>query len=89
MESGDLHAHHVSSDRGRYILVSFRARASGPPDVAVLSLAAVAYAAVTALTIYTASHIERRVSHRTRSLLERIAGILLTAIAVVALLTVP
>lgn len=64
------------------ILVSFRARASGVGEVAVLSLAAVAYAGVTALTIYTASYIERRVSHRTRALLERIAGILLTAIAV-------
>jgi multiple antibiotic resistance protein len=64
------------------ILVSFRARAGDLGEVALLSVTALAYAAVTALTLYVASYLERRVSRRTRDLLERIAGILLTAIAV-------
>lgn len=64
------------------ILVSFRSQVDGIMDVTILSIAALAYAAVTAITVYLSGHVERRVSPKTRTLLERIAGILLTAIAV-------
>ncbi|MBZ4397666.1 MarC family protein [Myxococcus sp. AS-1-15] len=64
------------------ILVSFRAQAERLLDVVALSIAALAYAAVTGLTVFISGHIERRVTPKTRTLLERIAGILLTAIAV-------
>ena len=64
------------------ILVSFRTQADSLPDVIALSVAGLAYAAVTGLTVYLSGHLERRVSQRARSFLERIAGILLTAIAV-------
>jgi multiple antibiotic resistance protein len=64
------------------ILVCFRSQAASLREVTALSVAALAYAAVTAITLYLSGHLERRVSHRTRGLLERIAGILLTAIAV-------
>jgi multiple antibiotic resistance protein len=64
------------------ILVSFRSQAINTAEVLVLSVASVAYAAVTGLTIFLSGHLERRVSPKTRAILERIAGILLTAIAV-------
>jgi multiple antibiotic resistance protein len=64
------------------IFVSFRANAPSFLDVIALSIAGVAYAAVTGLTVYASGHLERRVSTKTRVLLEKIAGILLTAIAV-------
>jgi multiple antibiotic resistance protein len=64
------------------ILVSFRTQADSLPDVIALSVAGLAYAALTGLTVYLSGHIERRVSPRARAFLERIAGILLTAIAV-------
>lgn len=64
------------------IMVSFRAQAQNVLDIVALSIAALAYAAVTGLTVYASGHIERRVTAKTRSLLERVAGILLTAIAV-------
>jgi multiple antibiotic resistance protein len=64
------------------ILVSFRARANTITEALTLSVAGIAYAAVTAITLYLSGHIERRVSVRTRAVLQRIAGILLTAIAV-------
>ncbi|MFC7533074.1 MarC family protein [Actinoplanes sp. GCM10030250] len=50
-----------------------------------LSLAAVAYAVVTGVTLYLSGHVERRVSPAAAALLDRVAGILLTAIAVVLL----
>jgi multiple antibiotic resistance protein len=50
-----------------------------------LSIAAVAYAAVTGLTLYASGHVERRVSRQAGILLDRVAGILLTAIAVILL----
>jgi multiple antibiotic resistance protein len=64
------------------ILVSFRSQAINTTEVLVLSVAALAYACVTGITIYLSGHLERRVSAKTRKLLERVAGILLTAIAV-------
>lgn len=51
----------------------------------LLSIAAVAYAAVTGLTLYASGHAERRISRQAGMILDRIAGILLTAIAVVLL----
>jgi multiple antibiotic resistance protein len=51
----------------------------------LLSIAAVAYAAVTGLTLYASGPVERRVSPQAGMILDRIAGILLTSIAVVLL----
>ncbi|XVV13644.1 MarC family protein [Actinoplanes sp. CA-131856] len=51
----------------------------------LLSVAALAYALVTGLTLYAAGHVERRISDAAAGILDRIAGILLTAIAVVLL----
>lgn len=51
----------------------------------LLSVAAVAYAAVTALTLYLAGHVERRISPQAGMILDRVAGILLTSIAVILL----
>ena len=51
----------------------------------LLSVAAVAYAAVTALTLYSAGHVERRISSQAGKILDRVAGILLTSIAVILL----
>ncbi|MFF5085167.1 MarC family protein [Actinoplanes sp. NPDC000266] len=51
----------------------------------LLSVAALAYAIVTGLTLYAAGHVERRISGAAAGILDRIAGILLTAIAVVLL----
>ncbi|SNY28083.1 MarC family protein [Paractinoplanes atraurantiacus] len=51
----------------------------------LLSVAALAYAIVTGLTLYAAGHVERRISSAAAGILDRIAGILLTAIAVVLL----
>jgi multiple antibiotic resistance protein len=50
-----------------------------------VSIAAVAYALVTGITLYAAGHVQRRISARGAVLLDRIAGILLTAIAVILL----
>jgi multiple antibiotic resistance protein len=50
-----------------------------------LSIAAIAYAAVTALTLYASGHVERRVSVQAGRILDRVAGILLTSIAVILL----
>jgi multiple antibiotic resistance protein len=50
-----------------------------------LSLAAVAYGLVTGLTLYAAGHVERRASPEAGRFLDRIAGILLTCIAVILL----
>lgn len=50
-----------------------------------LSLAALAYAAVTGITLYASGHVQRRVSLQAARILDRVAGILLTAIAVILL----
>ena len=51
----------------------------------LLSVAAVAYAAVSGLTLYASGHLERRVSPQAGMILDRVAGILLTSIAVILL----
>jgi multiple antibiotic resistance protein len=51
----------------------------------LLSVAAVAYAAVTGLTLYASGHVERRISPQAGMILDRVAGILLTSIAVILL----
>jgi multiple antibiotic resistance protein len=51
----------------------------------LLSVAAVAYAAVTGLTLYASGHLERRISPQAGMILDRVAGILLTSIAVILL----
>jgi multiple antibiotic resistance protein len=62
--------------------VAASASASGPRERALLSVAAVAYAAVTGVTLYLSGRVHRRISLRGAMLLDRLAGILLTAIAV-------
>jgi multiple antibiotic resistance protein len=49
------------------------------------SIAAVAYAVLTGLTLYASGHVERRISAQVGLILDRIAGILLTSIAVILL----
>jgi multiple antibiotic resistance protein len=51
----------------------------------LLSVAAMAYAAVTGLTLYASGHVERRISPQAGMILDRVAGILLTSIAVTLL----
>jgi multiple antibiotic resistance protein len=51
----------------------------------LLSVAAVAYAAVTGLTLYASGHLERRISPQAGMILDRVAGILLASIAVILL----
>ena len=51
----------------------------------LLSIAAAAYAAVTGLTLYASGHVERRISPQAGMILDRVAGILLTSIAVILL----
>lgn len=63
------------------LLIGFRAEARGTVAVVMLTVAALAYAAVTGLSIYTAGRLEPRLSDRGRELFNRLAGILLTAIA--------
>jgi multiple antibiotic resistance protein len=67
------------------ILVGFAATSDGTSDRFVLTAAGLAYAAVTGLTLYAAGHVQRRVSARAMAMLDRVAGILLTAIAVTLL----
>jgi multiple antibiotic resistance protein len=67
------------------ILVGFGADAGNTGDRLVLTVAGLAYAAVTGITLYASSHVHRRASERARAMLDRIAGILLTAIAVTLL----
>lgn len=50
-----------------------------------LSVAALAYGIVTGVTLYLSGHVERRISSAAAAILDRIAGILLTAIAVILL----
>ena len=63
------------------ILIGFRAEVSSVTAIVWLSVGAVGYALVTGLCVFLAGHVERRVSDRTRVLLDRVAGILLVAIA--------
>ena len=51
----------------------------------MLTGAGLAYAAITGITLYASGHVHRRASVRARTMLDRIAGILLTAIAVTLL----
>jgi multiple antibiotic resistance protein len=51
----------------------------------LLSVAALCFAAVTGITLYAAGHVQRRISLKGAMLLDRVAGILLTAIAVILL----
>lgn len=62
--------------------VAARADATSVLDVVGLSIAGVCYAAVTGATLYASAHVQRRARPATQAFLERIAGILLTAIAV-------
>ncbi|GAA3384718.1 MarC family protein [Cryptosporangium minutisporangium] len=50
-----------------------------------LSVAAAAYAVVTGVTLYLSGHVERRISDAASAVLDRVAGVLLTSIAVVLL----
>lgn len=67
------------------VLVGFAAITDGVGDRGVLTVAGLAYAAVTGITLYASSHVHRRASDRARAMLDRIAGILLTSIAVMLL----
>jgi multiple antibiotic resistance protein len=69
------------------ILVSFRSSASSMTEVLLLSVAAVAFAAVTGTTMYLSGHLERQLSPNASTLLQRIAGIILVSIAVSLLLS--
>lgn len=64
------------------ILVSFAAQADAAADHVSVTVAGLAYAALTGITLYAAGHLDRRLTDRSRGTLERIAGILLTAIGV-------
>ncbi|MEU8243522.1 MarC family protein [Actinoplanes missouriensis] len=50
-----------------------------------LTVAALAYGIVTGVTLYLSGHVERRISPETAAILDRVAGILLTSIAVILL----
>jgi multiple antibiotic resistance protein len=63
--------------------VAYRADSNSWTGAIGLSIAALAYSAVTGITLYAAGHVGRRVSTTVASLLEKVAGILLTAIAVI------
>jgi multiple antibiotic resistance protein len=67
--------------------VAFRAEADTTVDVLLLSVAGLAYAAVTALTVYASGHVQRRAKPSAAAFLDRLAGILLTAIAVTILIS--
>jgi multiple antibiotic resistance protein len=67
------------------VLVGFAATTDGIADRLALTVAGLAYAAVTGLTLYASTHVHRRASDRARAMLDRIAGILLTSIAVMLL----
>jgi multiple antibiotic resistance protein len=65
--------------------VAYRAESNSWTGAIGLSVAALAYSAVTGITLYAAGHVGRRLSPDTGAVLEKIAGILLTAIAVILL----
>lgn len=63
------------------LIIGFRAESQGLVDLALLTGAALLYAAVTGISMFIAGRIEPRLSDRGRELFDRLAGILLTAIA--------
>ena len=65
--------------------VSASADVGTAPERGYLTLAAICYGAVTGITLYLAGRLETRISLRGTLLADRLAGILLTAIAVVLL----
>ncbi|MEU4693563.1 MarC family protein [Actinoplanes sp. NPDC023714] len=65
--------------------VAASADAGDIPGRLWLTLAALAYAIVTGVTLYLSGHVERRISAQAAAILDRVAGILLTAIAVILL----
>jgi len=65
--------------------VAASADAAQVSDKLWLSVAAVCFAIVTGLTVYASGHVERRISLKGAMLLDRVAGILLTAIATILL----
>lgn len=67
------------------LLVSFAAQTSGIASRGILSIPAVVYAALTAATLFGAGLVSQRASPRALDLLDRVAGILLTSIAVTLL----
>jgi multiple antibiotic resistance protein len=67
------------------ILVAFRADLGTVSGATGLSVAAVAYAVVTGVTLFLSGRLAQRISRNTTLLLVRLAGILLTAIAVTLL----
>ncbi|SOD71494.1 multiple antibiotic resistance protein [Jatrophihabitans sp. GAS493] len=69
------------------ILVAFRADVGSVHGAIGLSVAAALYALVTGVTIYAAGHVARRSSQKMQIVLGRLAGILLTAIAVTLLIS--
>ncbi|MFJ9523515.1 MarC family protein [Kitasatospora sp. NPDC101801] len=62
--------------------VAYRADVAGWKAGTAMTVAGFAYAAVTGITLYLSGHLVRRVSASTAAILDRVAGILLTAIAV-------
>ncbi|MFC5203124.1 MarC family protein [Streptomyces kaempferi] len=62
--------------------VAYRADVDGWKAGIAMTVAGLAYAAVTGITLYLSGHVVRRVSPSVAALLDRVAGILLTAIAV-------
>lgn len=67
------------------LIVAFASRGETLIDGLRFSVAGLAYAVVAGATVYAAGLVDRRVSPRARMILSRIAGILLTAIAVTLL----
>src|SRR2546421_12988586 len=69
------------------MLVAFSATVGNVQGRLILTIGGLAYAAVTGITLYASGHVQRRTSHDLQLLLDRIAGILLPAIAVTLLAT--
>lgn len=63
------------------VLISFRALVDGVTGVLALTIAALIHAAITGACVYVAGRAGRCLSDRARMILDRVAGILLTAIA--------
>lgn len=69
------------------LIVAFAASAQGLLADIYLSVAGLAYAVLTGITVYAAGHLHRRVSVAVQAALSRVAGILLTAIGVTLLIS--
>ncbi|MDR8408736.1 MarC family protein [Nonomuraea sp. 3-1Str] len=65
--------------------VAASAAATTLQDKLALSLAVLCFAVVTGVTLYLSGHVQRRISLKGAMILDRVAGILLTAIAVILL----